>query len=240
MKWLYVSLLTVTAALPVFAQTPIAEPVNIEGYWTALELDPEDGGAVHTFKLTTIPGNQAGEDGLLQEGFGVGSYYVPNRRLNPQFQILDTVADRPVLQFEYGCDGPNIKGLKSVRRMEPLPNEAAMRVTWTVTNEGDERQWVAPWLENDVAPGGNLNAYDRIDLPTLDGIIQPDRTAYHPMARNWVALTDAVEQVSFFTVFYADHLHSVLAYADDPGRAVGNDLPCRRRTRTQERRIRQR
>ena len=188
----------------------IDDEIEIQGHIVSLGMTPEDGGALHTFQLLAAPGNFAGGDGLLQEGFGVGSFYVPNRRLNEKVEALDTVQDRPVLQFSYDCDGPNIKGLRVERKMELLPDEASVRVTWTVTNRGDERQWVAPWVRNDVTPGGKAEARDHVDIPTLAGIIQPAHNGYLPASRNWAALTDPIEDETLYLVFNANQTHSFL------------------------------
>ena len=136
----------------------------------------------------------------MQEGFGVGSYYVPNRRLNERFEILEEF-ERPVLKYSYDCDGPNIRGLHVTRLMEPLPDAASMRVTWTIENQGEERQWIAPWVRNTVAPGGSVSDADRLDLPTIYGLLQPDYSAYYPAARNWFCRDGRYRR--------AKHLHGV-------------------------------
>ena len=195
----------------------IDDEIEIQGHLVRLGMVPEDGGALHHFGLLATPSNFAGGGGLLQEGFGVGNFYVPNRRLNERMQALDTVPDRPVLQYSYDCDGPNIQGLQVTRKVELLPDEASVRITWIVKNGGKERQWVAPWVRNDVTPGGTVEARDRIDLPARGGIIQPATAGYHPAVRNWVALTDPIEDESMFLVFDANHTHSFLVepYAPD-------------------------
>lgn len=195
----------------------IDDEIEIQGHLVGLGMVPEDGGALHHFGLLATPSNFAGGGGLLQEGFGVGNFYVPNRRLNERMEALDTVPDRPVLQYSYECDGPNIQGLQATRKVELLPDEASVRITWIVKNGGEERQWVAPWVRNDVTPGGTLESRDRIDLPARGGIIQPTTAGYHPAVRNWVALTDPIEDESLFLVFDANHTHSFLVepYAPD-------------------------
>ena len=192
------------------AAAVIEEEIEIQGHLIELGMTPQDGGVLHTFGLLATPTNFAGDDGLLQEGFGVGNFYVPNRRLNEKMESVDGIADRPVLQYSYDCDGPNIKGLKVTRRMELLPDEAAIRVTWTIKNEGTERQWVSPWLRNDVTPGGSVSDRDRLDLPTPRGIIQPTRKEFFPAVRNWVAFTDPIEQETLFAVFDAEHTYAFL------------------------------
>ena len=194
----------------------IDDEIEIKGHLVELGMSPDGGGALHTFGLLATPSNLAGGDGLLQEGFGVGSFYVPNRRLNERMEALES-PDRPILQYSYDCDGPNIQGLHSVRKMELIPDEASVRVTWTVKNNGKERQWVAPWVRNDVTPGGTVNEQDRFDVPTRAGIIQPAYSAYLPASRNWFAMTDTVEDETLYVVFNANHTHSFLAqpYAKD-------------------------
>lgn len=188
----------------------IDDEIEIKGHLVELGMSPDGGGALHTFGLVATPTNLAGGDGLLQEGFGVGSFYVPNRRLNERMEALDSVPDRPVLQYTYDCDGPNIQGLLATRKMELIPDEASVRVTWTVKNNGKERQWVAPWVRNDVTPGGTVNEQDRFDVPTRAGIIQPTYNGYLPASRNWFAMTDPVEDETLYAVYNANHTHSFL------------------------------
>ena len=157
------------------AAVVVEEEVNIKGNYLEVVFAPNEGGTIGNLVHRGAVGNHAGAGGLLQEGFGVGSFYVPNRRLNEKLEILDTVPDRPVVTYSYDCDGPNIGGLHVTRTMEPLPDEASLRVTWRVENKGEEDQWAAPWVRNDLAPGGQVGEADRIDLPTLDGLRQADR-----------------------------------------------------------------
>lgn len=205
----FISFLCLVTPLVTVAEV-IDDEIEIQGHLVELGMSPDGGGALHTFGLLATPSNLAGGDGLLQEGFGVGSFYVPNRRLNERMESVDSIADRPVLQYSYDCDGPNIQGLHSTRKMELIPDEASVRVTWTVKNNGKERQWVAPWVRNDVTPGGTVNATDRFDVPTRAGIIQPTYNAYLPASRNWVAMTDPVEDETLYVVFNANHTHSFL------------------------------
>jgi len=190
------------------------DDVVIEGRYLKLRVSPDAAGTVGELGLCATVGNFAGEDGLLQEGFGVGSFYVPNRRLNETLEVLDEIAERPVLRYSYDCDGPNIHGLRVTRTMEALPEEASLRVHWRIENKGDERQWVAPWVRNSVAPGGKPDANDRVDVPTFAGIVQPGQPAYYPASRNWVAATDPIERISVYGVFNADVAHSFLAGSD--------------------------
>ncbi|HQK77177.1 MAG TPA: hypothetical protein PKZ25_13370, partial [Candidatus Hydrogenedentes bacterium] len=153
------------------AAAPVgADDVEIETSHLKVVLPADGDGTVSWFGLLNSPRNHAGGGGLLQEGFGIGSFYVPNRRLNVKFEVLDDVPGRPVLRYAYDGDGPNITGLKSTRLIEPIPNEASLRVRWTVENTGDQDQWVAPWIRAGLAPGGALDAADRIDVPTLKGV----------------------------------------------------------------------
>ncbi len=201
--------------------TVVTEALEIKGNFIELKIDPNDGGCIYTYQLSSMVGNLAGRDGLLQEGFGVGSYYVPNRRLNERFEILEEF-ERPVLKYSYDCDGPNIRGLHVTRLMELLPDAASMRVTWTIENQGEERQWIAPWVRNTVAPGGSVSDADRLDLPTIYGLLQPDYSAYYPAARNWFAATDAIEEQSIYTVFDANDTYAFLSLwsKGDPNRGV--------------------
>ena len=196
----------------------IQEDIDVQGTYTAMTMAPDEGGAINSFSLVNKVGNFAGGDGLLQEGFGVGSYYVPNRRLNEKVEVLEEFTDRPVFRYSYDCDGPNIKGLHVTRQVEPLPNEASIRVTWTVENTGDEAQWIAPWVLNEVAPGGTVTQDDRWDMPTTKGIVHPDRSQYHAASRNWIAATDPIELQTWYAVFNADQTHSWLALQDEDGK----------------------
>lgn len=193
----------------------VQEEMEIKGNFLRMLLDPADGGAIQDFGLVSAGGNLAGGTGLLQEGFGVGSYYVPNRRLNERWEVLEQYTDRPVISYSYDCDGPNIQGLHVTRVMELPPDQSSVRVTWTVENKGDQRQWVAPWVCNHIAPGGSITPLDRFDIPSTGGIIQASRAKYYPAARNWVAGTDPAEKSTWYAVFNADQTHSFLAVWDD-------------------------
>ena len=178
-------------------QVALDDDVEIETAHLKVVLPADGDGTVSWFGLLNSPRNHAGGGGLLQEGFGIGSFYVPNRRLNVKFEVLDDVPGRPVLRYAYDGDGPNITGLKSTRLIEPIPNEASLRVRWTVENTGDQDQWVAPWIRAGLAPGGALDAADRIDVPTsgrsrhqrcriLSRIAELDCRYRHAGARNRV------------------------------------------------------
>jgi hypothetical protein len=199
----------------------VTEEVAAKNTYLEVALEPGEGGALHTFSLLSRLGNLAGQAGLLQEGFGVGSFYAPNRRLNEKFEILEDYADRPVFRYSYDCDGLNIAGLRVVRRMELLPGTASFRVRWTVTNGAETRQWLAPWLCNALQPGGQVDERDRYEAPTLAGIQRLTQAAYYPMARNWLAATDPVEEETAYVVFNAEHLHSARLLWDEDSGARG-------------------
>lgn len=190
--------------------TVVDQEIDVQGEYLDVGIAPGEGGTLGHFAHRGAVGNFAGGDGLLQEGFGVASLYVPNRRLNEQLETLDSIVNRPVITYAYDCDGPNIRGLHVTRTMEPLPDQASLRVTWKVENRGNEAQWVAPWVRNDVAPGGSWDARDRLDCPTPEGIQRINRTAYHLAARNWAAATDPIEKITVYGVFNADQTHSFL------------------------------
>jgi len=193
---------------------PVEDEVTIEGEYLRMLIAPNEEGTIAEFGLKAAPGNYAGEAGLLEEGFGVASAYVPNRRLNEVLEIADEIADRPVLRYSYDCDGPNIDGLHVTRTMEPIPNEASLRVRWKIENKGNKRLWVAPWVRNAVAPGGTFGSGDRMDFPAVTGIEQADRTAYYVPSRNWIAATDPIEQTTIYGVFDADKTYSLLTLWD--------------------------
>lgn len=197
------------------AAAPVTEDVEVPAAHYELRVAPGDGAGVELFRLNTSKMNQAAHDGLLLEGFGIGNYYVPNRRLNETLEVLDAIRDRPVLQYTYECDGPNIRGLHVTRTMEPLLDQASVRVRLRIENKGAEDQWVAPWVRNEIAPGGKFDENDRIDVPSLDGIVNAERSAYYPAARNWVAATDSATKETVYAVFNCDETHSFLALHDD-------------------------
>ncbi len=172
-------------------------------------------------RLVTGSPNAVGANGLLLEGFGIPSHYVPNRRVNEKLESLDEFKDRPVLRFSYNCEGPNIEGLHVVRIMEPLPDEASMRVTWTVENKGTDEQWLSPWVRNDLQPGGMRGTEDHITFASLDGMVSANRTGWYPAARNWIASTDSTTTETVYSVFHADQTHSFLTLWDEEGAGRG-------------------
>lgn len=189
--------------------TPITDEVQVQGHYLRIGIPPA-GGVLKDFGLITNPVNHAGPNGLLLEGFGVGSYYVPNRRLNETTELLTRPDGVPAIRFAYDCDGPNIRGLHVERLIEAFPNESSLRVTWTIENRGTEQQWVAPWVRNDVAIGGTVSKSDLLIAPTTEGVRRIERVGYFPMARNWVSVTDPATKETLYAVFDANHLHSIL------------------------------
>ncbi|MCC6490780.1 MAG: hypothetical protein IT364_25055, partial [Candidatus Hydrogenedentes bacterium] len=204
-------LIAVLIAVPAALAAVVEEEVEVQGDYTVFRVAPGEGAGVERFGSIASQKNQAGGGGLLQEGFGIGNFYVPNRRLNERLEVLETAGDSPVLQYSYDCDGPNIGGLHVTRTMEPLPHEASIRVKWRIENNGDEDQWVAPWVRNEVLPGGSFENGDRIDLAAPEGVIQAQRSGYHVASRNWIAATDPALKETLYAVFNADQTHAFLA-----------------------------
>ena len=189
----------------------VDDDVQIQGQYLDWIFSYNEGGVLHTLKILGKEENLAGIEGLLQEGFGVGSYYLPNRRLNERLEIVDPDSKRPMLRYLYDCDGPNIKGLHVTRTMEPLPDEMSCRVTWMIENKGDESQWISPWVRNEIRE----NASNKTRIPTLDGVMNVAKEAYYPASRNWVALTETAGKESVCAIFHADHTHAFLTMNDD-------------------------
>ena len=198
-----------------WADVTVTDEVDVRNDMLEVGMDPAEGGTLHTFSLLSTPGNMAGDTGLLLEGFGSGSFYAPNRRVNERLETLEAYQDRPAFRYVYDCEGTNIDGFHVERVMELIPEAASMRVTWRVSNQGKERHWLAPWVRLPLLPGGSEDAQDRFDLPSTGGIVQVDRSAYYPMARNWVAATDTAQKETFYAVFHADQLHSVRTLWDE-------------------------
>mgnify|MGYP000054365388 CR=1 FL=1 len=212
----FVALLVLSMA-PRGGTVAVDDDVHIQGNYLEWMFAPGDGGALNTLLIRGGKDNLAGENGLLQEGFGVGSYYLPNRRLNEQLEIVDPNSNRPMLRYSYDCDGPNIKGLRVTRLMEPLPDETSMRITWTIENTGDETQWISPWVRNDV----RASAANKMLLPTLDGMTDITREAFYPASRNWAVVTETNRNESVCAIFHADHTHAFLALCDELGKPYG-------------------
>ncbi len=206
---------------PFLAQgVTVTDAFPVTGNYLSLEIQPKNGATVRQLGIPLVPGNLAGPEGIINEGFGVPSYYVPNRRLNERFERDDTAA-YPLFRYHYDCDGPNIKGLQVTRTMEVLPNEASLRVTWSIRNGGTERQWVAPWVRNSFAPGATVDAQDRLDLPTLDGVRPVTGIHYYSAARNWIAATDPVKASTVYAVFDANDTHAFRAEWEPAGKSKG-------------------
>ncbi|HOJ32593.1 MAG TPA: DUF4091 domain-containing protein [Candidatus Hydrogenedentes bacterium] len=190
------------------------EGINLENKHIHVTAASSEGALVEEFRLVATNHDLAGKEGMFQEGFGIGSFYVPNRRLNERIEVLEDVTDHAAFRYSYDCDGPNIKNLHVTRTVEFFDDRSGIRVTWQVENRGDEDQWIAPWVRCDVAPGGTFDSRDRFDVPTPDGIVQPRRNTYVPASRNWVAATDPVAKETVYGVFNAEELHSFLILYD--------------------------
>ena len=201
-------------AVGAWGALPVEEDAKIDTDHLSLLIPADGSGAIAEFGRVHSGRNAAAGDGLLLEGFGTGSFYVPNRRLNVKLEVMDDIPGRPVLRYTYDCDGPNIRGLKVRRFIEPLNDEASVRVRWKVENQGDEDQWVAPWVRNELAPGGKFGPEDRVDVPTLRGVVSAESNAYYAASRNWIAATDTRAQETIYAVFNADETHSFLALRD--------------------------
>lgn len=215
--WLAAAALLFPLYPTLFAQTLADDDVEIQGTFLEWYFAKDNGGILSSLHFSGGEMNLAGEEGLAQEGFGVGSHYVPNRRLNEKLEMLEQASAKPMLRYQYDCDGPNIQGLHVTRLMEPLPDESSMRVTWTIENKGKESQWIAPWVKHDVRPVNPI----RIDLPTLNGVMVPDQEAYYPASRNWLALTNTQTHDTVYAVSHADHTHAFLALQNDAGAPNG-------------------
>ncbi len=213
-------LLLLCAAVSAFA-VELTDDVDISGNYIQIKLSPKDGGVVELMRLLTGSPNAVGANGLLLEGFGIPSHYVPNRRVGEKLEALDESKDRPIIRFSYNCEGPNIEGLHVTRIMEPLPDEASMRVTWTVENKGTDEQWLSPWVRNDLQPGGMRGTEDKITFASLDGMVSANRTGWYPAARNWIASTDSTTTETVYSVFHADQTHSFLTLWDEEGAGRG-------------------
>jgi hypothetical protein len=203
------------------AAVELKDDVDITGNYIQVKLSPNDGGVVDVMRLLTGSPNAVGANGLLLEGFGIPSHYVPNRRINEKLESLDEYKDRPVLRFSYDCEGPNIEGLHVTRIMEALPDEASMRVTWMIENKGADAQWLSPWVRNDLQPGGMRGAEDKITFAALEGMVSANRTGWYPAARNWIASTDSTTTETVYSVFHADQTHSFLTLWDEEGAGRG-------------------
>jgi hypothetical protein len=167
------------------------------------------GGSVTALTVLSTGKSIAGPVGLVQEGFGIGNPYVPNRRLNERLEAVEEPGGR-ALRYTYDCDGPNIKGLRITRIMELPRGEVSLRVTWRVENTGESDLWVAPWVWCEGIPGGAFSPASLITVPAIEGMVRTQDTRYLPVARNWAAVVNPTARESFYGVFDAGALHSVL------------------------------
>ncbi|MCL4215421.1 MAG: DUF4091 domain-containing protein [Candidatus Hydrogenedentes bacterium] len=193
----------------------VTEDIEVRGNYLDVLIDAGEGAPVESFMFSGTDRDQAGPDGLLQEGFGVSSFYVPNRRLNGRLEVLVNIDNRPLAQYAYDGDGPNITGIRATRLMEPMLNESSLKVDWTLEHKGTEDQWVAPWVRQDITPGGAMDDADRVDLPTVDGVRRIAYDAYYQASRNWFAVTDTALRETVYGVFNSDHVHSFLVQQDE-------------------------
>lgn len=196
------------------------QPVDVAHEHLRITVDPARGGQITVLGFRGDGRNFAAGEGLLEEGFGVGSFYVPNRRLNERLDVED-LGGRSRLTYRYDCDGPNIAGLAVRRTIEPLPGRPSIRVVWRIENRGTETQWIAPWVRNSLAPGGGLDGADRLYAPTEKGVRDPGPGRYAPAARNWIAVTDTAAKETVYGVFDADDLYAVQSLRDDRAGAMG-------------------
>jgi hypothetical protein len=193
---------------------------TIDGQLAKIVVTSYGGCTVQDFILQATGTNFAAGNGLLEEGFGVGNFYVPNRRLNERLEFLEDGSGRPVLRYVYDCDGPNIAGIHAIRTMEPLTTESAMRVTWLLENRGTKAHWIAPWVRNDWAPGGKADENDILDIPAMVGIVRPEDPTFYRAARNWVAATDPTTNETVYAVFDSEKTFSFLADRGMAGEAA--------------------
>ncbi|GMV99116.1 MAG: hypothetical protein AMXMBFR84_02550 [Candidatus Hydrogenedentota bacterium] len=177
----------------------------VTGNGFLLKLDPGEGAPAH--ELTFNGKNWAAGLGVAWEGFGVGSYYVPNRHLN---ETVKTAGSG--LAYDYDCDGPNITGLHATRTLEPVTDSTALKVGWRVEHKGKEDQWVAPWVRHDVAPGGALDDKDRVDVPSVHGIVRATFSGYQVASRNWIAATDPSTKESLCAIYNAEQTHAFVTH----------------------------
>src|SRR5690606_27519804 len=74
-----------------------------------------------------------------------------------------------------------------------------------------------PWVRMDWLPGGSVDDGDRIDTPTLGGIIDPKESGYYRAARNWVAATDPATKSTVYAVFNANDTFAYLVDRESGG-----------------------
>lgn len=201
---------------PSFAQEASGALVS-DGSYLTVTLPADNGGRIEDFRIKSAPSNLAGSMGLLNEGFGIASPYIPSRRINERLEKRDAgdPEKSAVWVYSYDCDGPHIKGLHVARSIEPVPDESSVRIRWRIENKGQESHWISPWVRNDVAPGGVFSSNDRMDVPTISGIQRVTRSGYYPATRNWIAASSPTELTTVYGVFNADQLHSFLGVFEE-------------------------
>jgi hypothetical protein len=207
--------------LTIPAQAQVKEPIDITGTQTRVVIGPEFGATVEYFGLTATATNMVGGNGLLQEGFGLANFYIPGRRINENLDLPERVTNRPAARYEYDCEGPNINGLHATRIAEPIPDTSSLRVAWRIENRGKESHWVIPWVRNDWAPGGAIDASDRLRLPTEYGIRDVMVPGMYRPARNWAAATDSTTKETIYGVFNADDAYAFTALFDSRAQHFG-------------------
>lgn len=189
----------------------IQTETEIKSQYFWLKIDPAKQGVITQLGLINPPDNISGPLGMFQEGFGVGSFYVPNRKVNEQWEQNTLPDGTKEIIYTYNCEGPNIQGLKVKRTMQLSPREAGLSIKLEVKNEGTESQWIAPWVANSINPGGKWNETDRLELPTTEGIVSITSSHHWVASRNWSAYTDQELLANVCLIFHADMLHSFLA-----------------------------
>jgi hypothetical protein len=205
-----------------FAQAIVADDdAEMAGYHLIATVTPDHGGRVISFVQTASGVNQAGAGGLIDEGFGTPSRYVPSRRMEEKLELIEGGAGRAAARYTYACEGPNISGLNVRRTMELAPDEASLRVTWEITNGGTERHWIAPWVRNHLAPGGTAGADDIVNLAAFEGVVRADRSRFYAAARNWFAAIDGTTKQTVYGVFDADTTHAFCVLRDDADQRMG-------------------
>jgi len=210
------SLFLFVCSLSLFATAePIAEQALAQGQFLSVTLPQDLGGRISEFRIKSAAANLAGELGLLNEGFGIASPYIPSRRVNEKLEQTAGEAGAVTWLYSYDCEGPNIDGLHVIRTIQPLADEASLRVVWRIENKGNQSHWIAPWVRNDAAPGGVFSANDRLDIPTTSGLHRARRSGYYPAARNWIAATSPAELTTLYGVFNADQTHSFLGVFEE-------------------------
>ncbi|MCX8064671.1 MAG: DUF4091 domain-containing protein [Candidatus Hydrogenedentes bacterium] len=189
----------------------ITNPVEIKNNFIWLKINPENEGVITELGLISPPDNISGPLGMFQEGFGVGSFYVPNRKINEKWELIPRNDNIKELRYTYDCEGPNIQGLSVTRTILVYPQEAGITVRLKVMNKGSESQWIAPWVANSINPGGKWTESDRLEIPTTDGIIRVTQSGHYLASRNWASYTDPELLTNVCLIFHAEQIHSFLA-----------------------------